>query len=456
MIQIQLDSETLLSGLTKQHISNIKSLVTINNPMFYKRLDIGLSNWGVPPDLSYYTEMGDSSIIVPMGATEEVINLLLDSGQKLSKRSITDNRVDNELVDYFSKLKFNGEPRKYQGDTVDVCMDKTVGVVQAKTGSGKTFMFVDLTFRRQQQTLILVNTIELADQTVDAFCKFSNIKKEDIGFIGNGKFDLKPITVCLHQTLAKLNGEKTKLVSDKVGMVIADEVHICAADSYYNNMCKLRAKYKFGFSATPKRPDGLTKVIHWATGPTIHEVDPALLKDVLITPDPIYINTNYYFPYMGSHEYQEMITDLCDDEERNQLIVRTLNRDYKYNNVAMLCSRVSQVETLKEMIGRKAVMLHSKMTKKVRKTTMDLLRNRKKTVVISTYGLFSTGIDIPHLDTLFLCAPMRSEIKIRQSAGRLMRMCEGKTAATIVDFVDKKIDPLKYQAYARKKILTTL
>ncbi|MCK5616005.1 hypothetical protein KAR91_79820, partial [Candidatus Pacearchaeota archaeon] len=212
----------------------------------------------------------------------------------------------------------------------------------------------------------------------------------------------------------------------------------------------------FGFSATPKRPDGLTKVIHWATGPIIHEVDPALLKDVLITPDPVYINTNYYYPYMGSHEFQDMISDLSDDEERNELIIRTLNRDYKYNNVAMLCSRVSQVETLNEMIGERSVMLHSKMTKKVRKATMELLRSGKKTVVISTYGLFSTGIDIPHLDTLFLCAPMRSEIKIRQSAGRLMRMCEGKTSATIVDFVDKKVDPLKYQSYARKKILTTL
>lgn len=456
MIQIQLDNNTLLSGLTKQDISNIKSLMTINNPLFYKKLDLGVSNWGIPSDLSYYTKLDDSSIIVPTGATEEVIDLLISHRRTITKESIQDNRVDNELVEYFSNLKFNGEPRDYQGETVNVCMGKTVGVIQAKTGSGKTFMFVDLTFRRRQRTLILVNTIELADQTVDAFCKFSNINKEDIGFIGNGKFDLKPITVCLHQTLAKLNEEKTKLISDSVGMVIADEVHICAADSYYNNMCKLRAKYKFGFSATPKRPDGLTKVIHWATGPTIHEVNPDLLKDVLITPDPVYINTNYFFPYMGSHEYQEMITDLCEDEERNQLIIRTLNKDYKYRYVAMLCSRVSQVEILDKMIGKRSVMLHSKMTKKVRKATMDLLRSGKKSIVISTYGLFSTGIDIPHLDTLFLCAPMRSEIKIRQSAGRLMRMYEGKTAATIVDFIDKKIDPLKYQAYARKKILTTL
>jgi superfamily II DNA or RNA helicase len=66
------------------------------------------------------------------------------------------------------------------------------------------------------------------------------------------------------------------------------------------------------------------------------------------------------------------------------------------------------------------------MTKKARAQAIADLNSRVKKHVVSTYGLFSTGIDIPHLDTLFLCAPVKSEIKIRQSAGRLMRKSPGK------------------------------
>jgi superfamily II DNA or RNA helicase len=57
---------------------------------------------------------------------------------------------------------------------------------------------------------------------------------------------------------------------------------------------------------------------------------------------------------------------------------------------------------------------------------------------------------------LFLCAPMRSEVKLRQSAGRLMRKSEGKTSAKIIDFVDVNNGLLANQARKRAKILTNL
>ena len=87
---------------------------------------------------------------------------------------------------------------------------------------------------------------------------------------------------------------------------------------------------------------------------------------------------------------------------------------------------------------------------------MEKIKEGKVKTIISTYGLFSTGIDVPHLELLLLCAPIRSEIKIRQSAGRLMRLAEGKTSAKIIDFVDTGIDILKYQAKKRRTILNKL
>ena len=93
------------------------------------------------------------------------------------------------------------------------------------------------------------------------------------------------------------------------------------------------------------------------------------------------------------------------------------------------------------------------MKKKDRKQAILDINNKIKQHVVSTYGLFSTGLDVKHMDTLFMCAPIKSEIKIRQSAGRLMRKAPGKTTATIVDFVDSRVQLLNYQAATRRRIL---
>jgi superfamily II DNA or RNA helicase len=101
-------------------------------------------------------------------------------------------------------------------------------------------------------------------------------------------------------------------------------------------------------------------------------------------------------------------------------------------------------------------MLTSKMSKKERKVRMAQLVSGKKRIVVSTYALFSTGIDIPKLEVLFMCAPMRSEVKLRQSAGRLMRKAEGKTSASIIDFVDRKVGLLAAQSRKRANVLKKL
>ena len=85
------------------------------------------------------------------------------------------------------------------------------------------------------------------------------------------------------------------------------------------------------------------------------------------------------------------------------------------------------------------------MSKKERALKMSQLQTGKKRIVVSTYGLFSTGIDLPQLEVLMLCAPMKSEVKLRQAAGRLMRKSKGKRSAIIIDFVDFNVDILKWQ-----------
>jgi len=123
--------------------------------------------------------------------------------------------------------------------------------------------------------------------------------------------------------------------------------------------------------------------------------------------------------------------------------------------MCFLCVRISQVETLHKQLPDSEI-LTSKMTKKQRKLVMEKLLDGRCKKIISTYALFSTGIDVPQLDLAFLCAPLQAEVKIKQTAGRLMRKAPGKKEATIVDFVDEKVSILKYQYYKRSRIYKKL
>ena len=378
---ILLKNNAVISGLDKEQLALIREHLTINNPLFFKRLDLGLSNWGTPQSLQYYENMGSTSIGIPIGALAATIDILKSTGMIIEKNDIIDNRVSNIQQEFFSELKFKGILRDYQEGIVQSCMNKTIGIVEAMTGSGKTICFVALTVKRREPTLILVNTIELANQTIDSFLKFTNLKREDIGFIGDGKFELQPVTVGLHQTMAKLPTKTFAVIDERIGQVIADECHIVAATSYFRTMTNLSAKYKFGFSATPKRDDGLTQVLHFASGPLIHKVPKDKLTGILITPVLRRIKTNYSFPLISSQEYGEMVSDLSIDKERNDLIVKTLVDDYKDKHICLLCTRLSQVEYLQEKLGDGAVSLTSKMNKKQRLKTMTQLKAGDKKIV---------------------------------------------------------------------------
>jgi len=451
---ILLGSRALIAGMPDNIKAATRQLLTIDNPLFFKKIDMGLSNWNTQASLIYFKVDGDT-YDVPIGALHTILDMCKKEG--ITNIDIKDNRVSNIQKEYFDNIEFTGTLREYQQEIVDTCIGKTVGIVEAMTGSGKTITFVALTLERKEPTLILVHTIELANQTVQAFAEFTNLKEEDIGFIGNGRWEVKPITVALHQTMAKLDQGKFDLINERFGQIIADEVHIVGAETYYHTMTHLSAKYKFGFSATPKRDDGLTDVIHFATGPKIHTVATELLEDVLIKPNIVRIDTSYHFPIFSSDEYQTLITDLSEDKDRNQLIVATSNLpEYKDRTMCFLCVRISQVEALKAIIGDEAEILTSQMTKKQRKLVMEKLLDGRCKKIISTYALFSTGINIPQLDLALLCAPLQSEVKLRQTAGRLMRKSPGKTQATMIDFVDTKVSLLKYQFYKRNSIYKKL
>jgi superfamily II DNA or RNA helicase len=458
MINIEIKNTGKIKGiksLPREVVESLRNEFTITNPMFSKKKALDLSIFGTPQYLNYYSSPDRDTLEVPVGGVSKAIEILLASGVGLTKDDIIDNRTTAYNPDFFDNVEFHATLRSYQQDMEDACMNNNSGVIQAKTGSGKTVVFVSYVVKKKQNTLILVNTKELAAQTVEAFVKFTNLEEDDIGFIGSGRYEPKPITVGILQSIVQLKGKELSEVQQYYGQLITDETHIIAAETYYNAAARLPFKHKFGFSATPQREDGLTQVIFWATGDIIHVVPDKALKDYLIKPTYKKIRTKYYFPLFDTSEFQAMITDIGNNGPRNELIKDTFLEIGDDRPSVFLCDRVEQVELLHELIPN-SIMLTSAVKKKDRPKAMAKLRSKEKLHVISTFGLFSTGIDVPHLEVLYLCSPKKSFIKLKQAAGRLMRLADGKTESLIVDFVDEGVWLLANQWKTRHKILTNL
>jgi superfamily II DNA or RNA helicase len=93
------------------------------------------------------------------------------------------------------------------------------------------------------------------------------------------------------------------------------------------------------------------------------------------------------------------------------------------------------------------------MKKKDREAVIDKLNSMETRIIISTYGLFSTGIDISTLEVMLLGSPIKSETKLKQSLGRLMRKGHKGKSPAVIDFLDYKVELLKWQGKTRSRII---
>ena len=440
-MKLTIANEITIEDFTEGEAIQIKNGLTLMNPKWDIASRMNKSLWGVPQKLKYYKEE-PGKLIVPAGVLDSL-------KQSYPKATVIDNRICK-----YKKIKatFKGTLHDYQIAAVKEMKRHTNGVLVSMTGSGKTVMLCKLLCELDEPFLILVNTIELAHQFTAALVKFTTLKKIDIGFLGDGKRKFKPITVALLQTITSMD---PKDLESKWSGVICDEVHIAPAETYYRALSRLNVLFKYGASATPQRSDGLDKVIFWVTGPIRHTVPETKLGAMILKPTYKTIDTDYYFPLFDASEYQDMITDLSRDVARNTLIIEEL-KNYPTQQRVLLCQRKEQAEYLARNISG-AVTMTGDMSKKARAAVMKGLLDGTHRTVVSTFHLFSTGIDIPNLEILFICAPIKSVVKVKQSAGRLMRVSSTiQKKPIIVDFVDRKVELLKYQWYSRNKILRAL
>lgn len=353
------------------------------------------------------------------------------------------------------------KPREYQEEGLTLisqalssCYDF---IFRARTGWGKTIGSLITAAKLGASTLILVDQENLKDQWIKSLVEHFGFAKEDVGVIQGKKCDYqgKAVTIAMVQTLSQK--EFPPEVYAYFGFVIVDEVHTIGAPTFSVVLLDFPATYRMGVSATPKRNDGLQKVLDYSLGRVrVHIADEHHPSDVYILESrgiySWYANSS---PKMG-----RFISEVTEDAERNFLVAQGINYLYDTGrDILVLSDRIEQLRDLKSLCyylgipdeemglytgynpvygfeknptparrplnlerGAEYTPVHLKLiSKRIKKKTLEVVKETAR-IIFATYQMFSKGIDEPRLNGGMDASP-RS--KSEQMQGRILRRADG-------------------------------
>lgn len=165
-------------------------------------------------------------------------------------------------------------PRPYQEEALAAWLaSEGRGVVVLPTGAGKTVLALMAIERLKVRTLVVVPTIELLYQWRGAIIERLGVAESKVGVIGDGRHELRPITVITYASAAMPNAPITSF-----GLLICDEAHHLPSPAYSRIAERSATPYRLGITATPERGDGLENTLYNLLGPLIYQRTPAELS----------------------------------------------------------------------------------------------------------------------------------------------------------------------------------
>lgn len=362
----------------------------------------------------------------------------------------------------------NFQEREYQSRAVMTSVLHGNGVIKAATGSGKTTIAARTIGALGQWSIFIVHTRDLLYQTIESFKRM--FPEEEIGQIGDGVFEYRPITVATMQSLAIIGNIKVgsnkydedndnikeskkyyereeikakfKEYQKNVGTIMFDEVQlICSQTAFEVRFLFEYANNAFGYSASPWRDDGSDMMIEAAFGHRICDITASELIDLeyLVRPR-ITIKQVNNSTYTGK-KYQEIYESaIVNNMMRNMQVSYDAYDQYCLGrNVLVLVNYIKHGETIEEIlksIGAPAIFISGKSRMKERKAVIQAMRDGKAPIVVAT-TIADVGLDVPRLDTVVEAGAGKSSVTALQRLGRVMRPFGEKKECYFITYRDR-------------------
>ena len=226
------------------------------------------------------------------------------------------------------------------------------------------------------------------------------------------------------------------------GAIIGDEAHLFKAKSLTSIMNKLYdCKYRIGFTGTLDGTETNRLVLEGVFG----TVDKITRTETLI--EQGHLSEFEIKVLILKHDkrtfdtYQEEMDYLVDHQGRSKFI-RNLVCDLSGNTLVLFNYVERHGMPLFDMINTKVgedrlvFLVPGGVDTEDRERAREIAETTNNSIIVASYGTFSTGINIRNLHNVVFASPSKSKIRNLQSIGRVLRKGDHKTKAVLYDIAD--------------------
>ena len=366
------------------------------------------------------------------------------------EKGVEDERdiVRQVVRDFIRSLKPKSQGKSlrihdYQIDAVHLSVARNRALLVSPTASGKSLIIYALVRYYHMmglKTLILVPTTSLVEQMYSDF--------EDYGwspgtycqkiYQGHDRKVTKDVVISTWQSVYKM----PKKYFEQFGCVIGDEAHLFKAKSLTGIMTKLhQCKYRFGLTGTLDGTQTHQLVLEGLFGAVENITTTKKLMDKKTLADlKIKCIVLKHPPIRERMTYAEELQYLVSNSSRNKFIV-DLCRNIPGNTLCLfqLVEKHGKIlyEQAEDIIkDRKIFFVYGGTDTGTRESIRSIVENEKNSIIIASYGTFSTGINIRNINNIVFASPSKSKIRVLQSIGRGLRISENKNSILVFDIAD--------------------
>jgi superfamily II DNA or RNA helicase len=362
-----------------------------------------------------------------------------------------------DILEYATWLNLQGrgkpiEIRDYQVDAIHKALTSERTVLLSPTASGKS-LIIYTTMRHHleegRKCILVVPTTSLVEQMYADFQDYSSAngwrvdrhcQKLYSGFTRDFTSD---VLITTWQSIYK----QPAAWFNQFDVIFGDEAHNFKAKSLTTVMEKMtNVRYRIGTTGTLDNKKVHKLVLEGIFGP-IHRV--TTTKELMDSNQVANLEiTCLVLKYddvtrkiVNKSTYQEEMDYIVKHEKRNRFI-RNLAVNSEGNTLVLFQYVEKHGRVLFDMIKdkvhdkRKVFFIFGGTDTEAREEARKLMEHENDAIAIASFGVFSTGINIPSIENVIFASPSKSKIRNLQSIGRGLRLKEGKTHCNLYDISD--------------------
>lgn len=450
MVTIVVDNRLRLTGLEPSEKEALQQLFTHENPKAKMMRARKMKGWWNEPLVLPTWGESDGVLHLPRGGMSRVRVALEERGVPFRVQ----DRRERGVPVIFPDSKVDMWP--HQERIIAACMKRENCLVKSSTGSGKTSALLTFATRAKTTTLVVVHSNALMYQWVERAESELGIAARDVGIIGDGKARIEDLTIGTQKSIS--NAAEDPAFRARWGAVLADEVHLFAARTFFACVDPFPARYRVGVSDDQRRKDRKEFLVHDLFGDVAEEVshEEMVAAGHVMDVEVLLVPTDFDAPwYTGedgdrSPDYMRLVGEMSIDPDRNALVEGILRRELADNRQCLVFAR--EREHCREL-GRRAAQYTragyliggAGADRQEFDRTRKGLKDGSLRAAVGTLQACGMGVDLPGVEVGIAAVPILSNRQMfRQARGRICRKPAGKTVARFYVLYDYKVFGMRH------------